>query len=201
MRSTTNLLVDTQSILEAAASDALARIRKDRERASEKLKPLLEYLESHLFDPRLNVNQLKKACGVRDNSIAILFHSQVGHSPKVYISDRRMETAATLLRETDLRIWRIADMVGYSGLAVFSKAFNRWAGQRPGAYRRQTREGGGPAEMPMSDRDLRLALAGALSVPQARALLERLHAIYGDRARPGRRTPADKKRRRKPPRR
>ncbi len=178
-------MTDARSILllEAAASDALARIREDRERASEKLKPLLEYLEANLFDPRLNVNRLKQACGVRDNSIAILFHSQVGYPPKAYLSDRRMETAAIVLRDTDLPISRIADMVGYSSLAVFSRAFNRWAGQRPKVFRRQARESAdkGGSEVPMTERDLRMALAGTLPVLQARGLLKRLHAIYGDR--------------------
>ncbi len=176
---------NTDTLLETAASDALARIRRDRELVVEKLKPLLEYLEGHLFDPRLNVHQLKQACGVRDNSIAIRFHSQVGHSPKAYITDRRMETAVTLLRDTELRIWQIADMVGYSGLAVFSKAFARWAGQRPKAFRRQVREAADKdgANVPTSKRELSMALAGTLPVPQACGLLKRLHAIYGERTR------------------
>ncbi len=177
----------TDFALDVAASDALARIRQDRERVSEKMKPLLEYLEDHLFDPRLNIARLKEACGVRDNSIAIVFHSQVGHPPKVYITQRRLETAATLLRDTDLRIWRIAELVGYTGLSVFSKAFGRWAGQRPRAYRQQLHEtAGGDLSDPsvgtsLSDSELSMALEGSLPVPQACLILRRLHSIYGDR--------------------
>ena len=173
-RDNTHFLVETRSLLEAAASESLARIREHRTSASPRLKPLLEYLESHLFDKGLNVNQLKRACGVRDNSIALLFHAYVGQSPKAYISELRLETAARLLRDSDLRVWQIAELVGYSGLAVFGKAFARWSGMRPAAYREQARDLTGDEEDPLAgtidDRYLRMAVAGA---PSTAGLAER----------------------------
>ena len=176
-------LLEARSLLEAAASESLARIREHRTGASARLKPLLEYLEEHLFDKGLNVNQLKQACGVRDNSIALLFHAHVGRSPKAYITELRLETAARLLRDSDLRVWQIGELVGYSGLAVFGKAFARWSGMRPAAYREQARDLTGDEEDPLAgtidDRYLRMAVAGALPTRQARALIRRLLDIYG----------------------
>lgn len=179
---TVSFLEEAKLLRDTAAHESLERIRADRSKAPPRVKPLLEYLEGHLFEKSLNVNHLKQACGIRDNSIALLFHAQVGQSPKAYISERRLETAAKLLRESDLRIWQISELVGYSGLAVFGKAFARWSGQRPGRFREEARElvaaGEDPFEGPVDDQYLRMALAGALPTRQACSLIRRLLTIY-----------------------
>jgi len=129
----------SRKLLEAAAAQSLKRIRRDRAWVPSNLDPLLAYIEEHLFDPTLDVNQLKRGCGIRDNSVPIRFHATLGRTPHAYIEDRRLETARRLLSATSLRIWQVAELVGYSGIQVFSRAFLRWSGERPSAYRKRRR--------------------------------------------------------------
>ncbi len=177
-----------QELLETAAEPTLKRIREDRSHASQRLKPLLAHIEEHLFDPDLNVDQLKRACGVRDNSISIVFHSEMGDTPGNYIAENRLDIAARLLRDSDLKVWRVAEIIGYSGIAVFSRAFERWAGQRPRAFRESVRKvmekvpdqtGVLPVEDLHSKRFWRQTMSGELSAEQAQALIDRLRIIYG----------------------
>ena len=167
-------------LLAHAARISLATIRRDGERASRRLRPMLRHIELHLFDPELNVQSLKQACGIRDNSIAIQFHREMDLAPKAYISQRRLETAARLLIETDLKIWKVAQLVGYSSLGVFSKAFNRWAGQRPNPYRKQMRSlrGGEVPSSWLQPELLERAIDGQLSAEEAIWLIERLLLRY-----------------------
>ncbi len=174
-------------LLKTSAVESLERIQLDRAKAPQRLKPLLAYIEEHLFDPTLDVNQLKRACGVRDNSVPIQFHSAVGRPPHGYIEDRRLETGCRLLANTGLKIWQISELLGYSSIQVFSRAFSRWSGQRPTLYRKKARKraGGGrtyPAihdERLLFDPDaLRRALAGELPADEASALIERLLRLY-----------------------
>ena len=174
-------------LLEAAATESLERIRADRARAPQRLKPLLAYIEDNLFDPTLDVNQLKRSCGVRDNSVPIQFHSAVGRPPHGYIEDRRLETACRLLSETNLKIWQISELLGYSSIQVFSRAFSRWSGQRPTLYRKKARQrnniGYGETavareQMFFGPESLRKALSGDLNPDEAGALIERLLTIY-----------------------
>ncbi len=120
-----------------AAVPARARIRRDRDRVPPRLETVLVYLEEHLFDRGLSVTRLKEECGVRDNSLLIRFTSVLGRTPYGYIEDRRLETACRLLTESTLKIWRIAQLLGYTSLQVFSRAFARWSGERPSAYRQR----------------------------------------------------------------
>lgn len=168
--------------LAGAARPALAKIRSDQGRVSFKLVRLLQHIESHLFDPTLNIASLRKACRIRDNSVVIQFHLEVGLPPKAYLSHRRLETAARLLHQSDLRVWQIADLTGYSGLGVFSKAFSRWAGQRPNAFRRQMRgidQREDPSDL-VSPSLLQRAVAGELSTSDAKWLIEKLLEVYPD---------------------
>lgn len=128
----------SQQLIEAAAA-ARRTILADRRRVGPKLQPLLAHIEAHLFDPTLSVGRMKRACGIRDNSISSEFHAAIGQPPSTYIAARRMETAARLLRDTDLEVWRLSDLLGFSSLQVFSRAFVRWGGVRPSAYRRKAR--------------------------------------------------------------
>jgi AraC-like DNA-binding protein len=49
---------------------------------------------------------------------------------------KRREVALLLLRSPSLSLDEVADQLGYSDVANFSRAFRRWTGQTPGAYRR-----------------------------------------------------------------
>lgn len=174
-----------QALREQAAQEAFRRIRHDRERVSERIRQLLTYLEEHLFDPELNVRTLRRACGALDNSIAVRFHQEIGVTPKSYITARRMETATWLLGETDLKIWKIGAMLGYSSLGVFSKSFVRWAGERPSTFRRthwnpEREFGFGGLARPASPEMCQMALAGQLEWPEAERLIRRLHELYPD---------------------
>ena len=122
----------------AAAAPTLARIRRDRDRAGRLVKPL-EYLESHLFDPNLNADQLMRACGVgRPSTASKGFRetTSVSLTPYAYIEDCRLEVASwLLLLRPDLTMDRIATFLGYSTGSVFGDAFERWSGIRPTVYR------------------------------------------------------------------
>lgn len=180
----------TQKLLAVAAAETLERIRRDQERVSLQLRPLLAYLEQHLFEPGLDANQLKRACGVRDNSLSVHFRNALDLPPYGYIEDCRFQVACRLLRDTEVEIWRIAQMLGYSTLQVFSRAFQRWSGMRPSRYRDQEREMAASAsddeaaaeETPKYPlirlETLRRAVNGGLEGDEAEALFARLAKLY-----------------------
>lgn len=123
--------------LRVAAAATMQRIEADAKRAPGSLRPLLSHIAENLFDPDLDANQLKIACGIRNNSVPLLFHNVLGLPPYGYIENCRMEIACRLLSGTDAKLWQIAQVLGYSSLQTFSRAFLRWGGCRPSAFRRQ----------------------------------------------------------------
>lgn len=84
---------------------------------------------------------LATAVGMSRSSFAERFHARVGEPALAYVSRWRMTLAAGLLQDVDLPIDAIAGQVGYASEAAFHRAFKRWSGATPAAFRR--REGAG----------------------------------------------------------
>lgn len=61
--------------------------------------------------------------------------AQQGTSFSKIVEEARRQKALLLLEQRDLSIERIADRLGYSDVANFTRAFKRWTGQTPTAYR------------------------------------------------------------------
>lgn len=133
------LRTEAEAERDAAAVKTRQRIARDLRRASKVIAPLLEYIEARLFDPELRYERMREDCAIRDNNRSTLFRQEVGLTPAAYIRDCRFEVACRLLRDTDLDVARIGDLVGYRGPNVFGAAFRRWAGMTPASYRRQER--------------------------------------------------------------
>ncbi len=183
-------MASDRDVMRASAAATLERIRQDESRVGVKLKPLVGYIADHLFSPALTVGQLKQACGIRDNSVALHFHREVGQPPHVYISRARIEVAVALMRQSNLPVWRVSELLGYSSIQVFSRAFFRLTGRRPLAVRKEDRSsvgGESPADalepiyevtVPLFDHLLRRVGRHELSDAEAAELIRRLLLSY-----------------------
>jgi AraC-like DNA-binding protein len=82
------------------------------------------------------VESLAARVAMSRSAFAARFVELVREPPMTYLTRWRMTTASRLLRAGDVRIGDVAGRVGYDAEAAFSKAFKRWTGTAPGAFRR-----------------------------------------------------------------
>jgi len=82
------------------------------------------------------VARLAAQAGLSGSALAARFTRLVGRAPLPYLTCWRMQRAQRLLRAGNAGIAQIAAQVGYQTEPTFSRAFKRWAGVAPGAYRR-----------------------------------------------------------------
>ncbi|MDC3962477.1 AraC family transcriptional regulator [Polyangium jinanense] len=87
------------------------------------------------------VESLATAVALSRSSFAARFNSLVGEPPLEYLARWRMTKAAQFLREGELPLIEVAESIGYQSEASFNRAFKRWGGVAPGAYRREHRRG------------------------------------------------------------
>jgi AraC-like DNA-binding protein len=168
--------------LAAASAPTFAEITRLAAAATPKIAAMALYIRDHLFDPELSVGQVKDQCRLRDNSAAIYFHRDIGLPPGALITHCRLAVAERLLNETLLPVWKITELVGYSSIQVFSRAYLRHKKERPSALRRRVSQGdlGQPAPLAASPSPdlLQRALAGELEDREVAELLGRLLEIY-----------------------
>jgi len=87
------------------------------------------------------VESLATAVALSRSSFAARFSELVGEPPLEYLARWRMTKAAQSLRESELPLSEVAASIGYQSEASFNRAFKRWGGVAPGAYRRDHRRG------------------------------------------------------------
>lgn len=85
------------------------------------------------------VTRLAEVSGVSAAHFARSFKRAFGLPPHRYLLTRRIEQAATLLRDTDLDITDIAFATGWESLGTFGRTFRDITGQSPGAMRSAAR--------------------------------------------------------------
>ena len=111
-----------------------------------------------------------------------------------------MEVASRLLRDSELPVWKISDLLGFSSIQVFSRAFYRWAKERPSTFRRLHRRNGSEIDEGLLESELSLdsgsilpprltedfwrrALTGSLRDDEASELIRHLLELYPPRRR------------------
>jgi AraC-like DNA-binding protein len=83
----------------------------------------------------LSIAEIARAAHVSSAHFAREFRAAFGEPPHQYLSSRRLERAAALLRNTDYSVARICMSVGFSSPGSFTSAFGRAYGLTPQRYR------------------------------------------------------------------
>ena len=85
------------------------------------------------------VGDLARACSLSRSAFAARFVARVGKPPGTYLAHVRLDGASDLLRDSSLPVALIAENVGYTSEAAFSRAFKRRYGTPPARWRRDVR--------------------------------------------------------------
>lgn len=94
-----------------------------------------DYLLTHQGS-RITLPELAAQFHLSQSSLKICFKALYGVPVASYLRALRMDTAAQLLRESDLPVAEIAHRVGYEDPSRFAAAFRRHTGRRPTELRR-----------------------------------------------------------------
>ncbi|GAA4621203.1 hypothetical protein GCM10023196_008170 [Actinoallomurus vinaceus] len=81
------------------------------------------------------VEELARACSLSRSAFAARFVARVGMPPAAYLAHVRLDAATDLLRDTSLPVTHIAQRVGYTSEAAFSRAFKNRYGTPPTRWR------------------------------------------------------------------
>jgi AraC-like DNA-binding protein len=85
------------------------------------------------------VEELARACSLSRSAFAARFVARVGKPPATYLAHVRLDAATDLLRGSSLPVTLIAENVGYTSEAAFSRAFKHRYGTPPARWRRDIR--------------------------------------------------------------
>ncbi len=100
----------------------------------------IEKAISYISENMGKATTVTDVCGhlnISRNYFCNIFTEKMGISPKKYILNQHMGMAFELLKRSHFSIGEIANIVGYDKQSKFTKAFIRYAGKSPSAYRKE----------------------------------------------------------------
>lgn len=104
------------------------------------LEELLIKLSDPFFEEGSIKSELVKKANYSYSSLIRLFKQYTGYTIIEYVSIKKTEYAAELLRSSDKKILEIASMLGYDSLSHFNHLFKRYIGLTPREYRKKFSE-------------------------------------------------------------
>ena len=108
---------------------------EDGSRRIDRIKPVLEYIESH-YSQSLTLEDLAGVAGMNPKYFCRVFQSLTHHSPVDYLNFYRIEQAAHLLNSTELSVTEVGNRCGFWESSYFTKVFRKYKKITPVKYRK-----------------------------------------------------------------
>ena len=117
-------LLARQALLEAVnvKCASLSSARRDL------LTETVVYMSEHLDDPTLSLQMLAERANMSKNYFASLLKEQTGENFVAYLTRLRVHRARELYLNTDLKIYKIAEAVGYSDWHYLYQVYRKYVG-------------------------------------------------------------------------
>lgn len=129
-------------VLEYAKRKGSSQTRKDRKASKEDLEALISvaaYINDH-YQEEIGAGFLAQMACMSPAKLKYAFKGVYHTTIQQYIVAKRMTQAERLLRDTDLPVVQIAELLGYKRLSSFSEMFRRHTDMTPVEYRNMHRK-------------------------------------------------------------
>ena len=100
------------------------------------LRRATEMLRADLASKALR-RRVAEACRLSVNHFSRAFKESTGNAPYQWLLSLRIETAQSLLENSQVPLFEVADMCGFADQSHFSRLFARALGKSPGRWRRE----------------------------------------------------------------
>lgn len=101
------------------------------------MKQLMDCINRHIGDKDLSVETICEEVGISRAQLHRRLKEKTNQSASIFVRNVRLHQAEKLLRESNMRVGEVADMVGFGQVTYFCNAFKELYGVSPTEYRAQ----------------------------------------------------------------
>ena len=106
-------------------------------RKGDKSKYVLEamaYISKHYNDPDISVGTVAQSLNISEGYLSHTFKKETDYTLLNYITRYRIHKAMELLKDCRVKVYEVAEQVGYRDIAYFSATFKKYTGISPSEY-------------------------------------------------------------------
>ena len=112
----------------------LSRVCLEKQKYSAQTKRILEYLNSN-YKKHISLQDASDALKLSNAHICRLLKNDTGETFVTLLNKIRIREAIRLLREGELKVYEVADQVGFSNYAYFYQLFKKETGYSPSEFK------------------------------------------------------------------
>lgn len=125
---------ELDAFVRECAHNTIALWQKDDENCSAVLQ-VIRIMRTDYGDKNLSVKSMAESVYLTPTYLSGLFKKSTGKTIGQYLTDLRIEYSMKLLMDKQLKLYHVAEMVGYDDPNYFAKIFKRHVGMTPSEYR------------------------------------------------------------------
>ncbi len=114
--------------------EQLIPIKKKEDVTNRYVVTAIEYIEDHYPDWDFSLGSLAESMGVSEGHISRLFKAETDISINNYLTKYRIRKAMDYLKDVQVKVYEVAEKVGYQDIAYFSNTFKKLVGKNPSDY-------------------------------------------------------------------
>ena len=118
----------------AELEEQLIPLKTKEEVSNRYVQTAIEYIENNYVDSGFSITKLAESMSVSEGHISRLFKSETDQSINNYLTRYRIKKAMDYLKDVNVKVYEVAEKVGYSDIAYFSNTFKKLVGKTPSDY-------------------------------------------------------------------
>ena len=111
-------------------------------RKGDKSKYVLEamaYISKHYNEPDISVGTVAQSLNISEGYLSHTFKKETDYTLLNYLTRYRIHKAMELLKDCRVKVYEVAEQVGYRDIAYFSATFKKYTGLSPSEYQLTSR--------------------------------------------------------------
>lgn len=116
------------------------RDHESKKQQRDLLTQAIKFIDKHFSEESISLEKVARKVNVSPNYFSAVFSQEVGQTFIEYLTNKRIDEAKRMLRQTDKRSSEVAVAVGYKDPHYFSFVFKKVSGCTPNEYRREYRQ-------------------------------------------------------------
>lgn len=94
----------------------------------------ISYIETHYADPTLSISAIADTLNISEGHLSHTFKKETDSTLLAYLTRFRIHKAMELLQDCRVKVYEVAEQVGYRDIAYFSSTFKKMVGVSPSEY-------------------------------------------------------------------
>lgn len=94
----------------------------------------MSYIGEHYGDPNITVGEIAQSIGLSEGHLSHTFKKETDYTLLNYLTRYRIHKAMELLKDCRVKVYEVAQQVGYKDITYFSATFKKVVGVTPSEY-------------------------------------------------------------------